>query len=149
MLELDLVLAILHHLFVFALFGVLSAELVSVRPGMDAAAASRIARIDNWYGVLAAVIVIAGLCRAVFAAKGWEYYSHNAFFWAKIAAFVVIALLSIPPTVAFIGWRRNNASPKDRDIAKVRRYLLAEVVLFPLLPAFAAAMARGYGGFWD
>ncbi len=29
----------------------------------------------------------------------------------------------------------------------MRRWLLAELVLFALLPAFAAAMARGYGEF--
>jgi uncharacterized membrane protein len=29
----------------------------------------------------------------------------------------------------------------------VRRYLYAELALFALLPAFAAAMARGYGEF--
>lgn len=147
MLELDLVLAILHHVFVFALFGVLFAEFVGVRPGMDAAAITRIGMIDSWYGVLAALIVIVGIPRAVFAAKGWEYYEHNAFFWAKIAAFVVIGLLSIPPTVAFIRWRRKNISPADSDVAGVRRCLGAQLALFPLLPAFAAAMARGYGGF--
>jgi uncharacterized membrane protein len=29
----------------------------------------------------------------------------------------------------------------------VRAFLWAELLLFPLLPAFAAAMARGYGEF--
>jgi putative membrane protein len=147
MLDLDLVLAILHHLFVFSLFAVLFAELVSVRPGMDATAVTRIQMIDNWYGVLAALILIVGFCRAIFAAKGWEYYAHNAFFWAKIGTFAVIGLLSIPPTLALLRWRRKSASPTDADVAKVRPYLWTQVTLFPLLPAFAAAMARGYGGF--
>ena len=44
----------------------------------------------------------------------------------------MIGLLSVPPTLAFLKWRR---------------YLWMEVALFPLLPAFAAAMARGYGEF--
>jgi len=145
--DLDLVLAILHHLFIFALFGVLSAEVVSVRRRMDAAAVGRIQLIDNWYGVLALLILIVGFCRAIFAAKGWEYYAHNAFFWAKIATFVVIAVLSIPPTVAFMRWRRENTSPTDAAVAGVRLYLWIQVALFPLLPAFAAAMARGYGVF--
>jgi len=48
MLDLDLVLAILHHLFVFTLFAVLFAEFVSVRRGMDAAAVTRVQLIDNW-----------------------------------------------------------------------------------------------------
>jgi putative membrane protein len=147
MLNLDLALAILHHLFVFALFGVLFAEFVSVRRGMDAAAVTRVQVIDTWYGILAALILIVGFSRAIFVAKGWAYYAHNAFFWAKIGTFVVIGLLSISPTLAFIGWRRQSTSPTDAAVAKVRPYLWIQVALFPLLPAFAAAMARGYGGF--
>jgi putative membrane protein len=147
MFDLDLVLAILHHLLIFSLFAVLVAEFAGVRRGMDAATVRRIQMIDNWYGVLAALIVIVGFSRAVFAAKGWAYYQHNAFFWAKIATFVVIGLLSIPPTVAFLRWRRENTPPADAAVAKVRPYLWIELAIFPLLLAFAAAMARGYGEF--
>jgi putative membrane protein len=144
---LDLVLAIGHHLLVFGLFGVLFAELIAVRRGMDAAAVARIAAVDLWYGILAGLIVAVGFSRAVFAAKGWHYYEHNGFFWAKIATFVVIGLLSLPPTINFIGWRRAGGDPTDGQIKAVRAYLHAEVVLFALVPAFAAAMARGYGEF--
>jgi putative membrane protein len=144
---LDLAFAIGHHLLVFALFGVLFAELIAVRKGMDSAVVARIASVDLWYGVLAGLILIVGFSRAVFAAKGWTYYQHNGFFWAKIATFAVIGLLSIAPTVRFIQWRRAGVSPTDDQISAVRRYLHAEVVLFALLPAFAAAMARGYGEF--
>jgi uncharacterized membrane protein len=33
------------------------------------------------------------------------------------------------------------------EVAKVRRYLLLEILLFAPLLGFAAAMARGYGEF--
>jgi putative membrane protein len=144
---LDLALAIGHHLLVFALFGVIVVELITVRRGMDAAAVARVASIDLWYGVLAALIVIVGFSRAVFAAKGWVYYEHDGFFWAKIGAFIVIGLLSIRPTIRYIAWRRAGGGPSEAAIADVRRYLYAQVGLFALLPAFAAAMARGYGQF--
>jgi putative membrane protein len=144
---LDLAFAIGHHLLIFALFGVLFAELIAVRKGMDSAVVARIAAVDLWYGGLAGLILIVGFSRAVFAAKGWTYYQHNGFFWAKIATFAVIGLLSIPPTVRFIQWRRAGVSPTDSQVAAVRGFLHAEVVLFALLPAFAAAMARGYGEF--
>ena len=147
MLDLDLTLAILHHLFVFALFGVLFAEFIVVRRGMDAAAAARVVAIDASYGVLAALIVIVGFSRAIFAAKGWDYYAHNAFFWAKIGTFAAIGLLSVPPTLTFLKWRRAGSAPTDEAVAGALRYLWMEVALFPLLPAFAAAMARGYGVF--
>jgi putative membrane protein len=144
---LDLALAIGHHLLVFALFGVLCAELIAVRRGMEASTVARIAAVDLWYGILAALILVVGFSRAVFAAKGWLYYQHNGFFWAKIGAFAAVGLLSIPPTIRFIGWRRAGVSPPDAGVAAVRRFLYAEVALFALLPIFAAAMARGYGEF--
>ena len=83
----------------------------------------------------------------MFAAKGWFYYQHNAFFWAKIGTFLAIGLLSVLPTIRFIQWRRAGIIPPDAAIAAVRRFRYAEVVLFALLPAFAAAMARGFGEF--
>jgi putative membrane protein len=144
---LDLALAIGHHLLIFALFGVLVAELIGVRRGMNVSAITRIAAVDLWYGVLAGLILIVGLSRAVFAAKGWVYYEHNGFFWAKMATFLAIGLLSIPPTFRYLVWRRAGVSPPDDAIAAVRRYLYVEVGLFAFLPAFAAAMARGYGEF--
>ena len=147
MLDLDLALAILHHFFVFALFGVLFAEFVVVRRGMDVAAIARIVPIDAWYGVLAGLILIVGFSRAIFAAKGWAYYAHNAFFWAKLGTFAMIGLLSIAPTLAYLRWRRAGGAPTDEAVARTRRFLWLEVALFPLLPAFAAAMARGYGMF--
>src|ERR1700730_18924659 len=108
---LDLVLAIVHHALIFGIFGILFAELMAVRPGMSSATAVRIASIDLWYGIFAAAAVIIGFCRANFAAKGWAYYSHNGFFWAKLTTFALVGLLSIPPTLKFIQWRRPGALP--------------------------------------
>jgi putative membrane protein len=142
---LDLWLAIAHHILVSSLFGVLFAELVLVRRGMDLATVGRVGRIDLMYGATAGLIVLVGFSRAVFAAKGWAYYSHNLFFHAKIGAFLLIGLLSIAPTVAYIRWRRAGQAPTDAQVGGVRRWLLAQMALFPLVLAFAAAMARGYG----
>jgi putative membrane protein len=144
---LDLVLAIVHHLLVFGIFGIVFAEFMVVRPGMSTATIARIGSIDLWYGVFAGAVVIIGFCRAIFAAKGWAYYSHNVFFWAKIATFAAIGLLSVPPTLAFIRWRKSGIAPDEAAIGAARRYLHIELALFVLLPIFAAAMARGFGEF--
>ena len=144
---LDLILAIAHHLLIFSLFGVLIAELVLVRDGMEGVMLQRLAAIDLWYGVIAGLIVAVGFSRAVFAAKGWGYYERNLYFWLKIATFLLIAALSFPPTMAFIRWRRSSTPPSTQAIQDVRRLLWMQLVLFPLLPAFAAAMARGFGEF--
>jgi putative membrane protein len=144
---LDLVLAIVHHILIFAIFGILFAEFMALRPGMSNAAAVRIASIDLWYGVLAGAVLVIGFCRAIYAAKGWAYYSHNAFFWAKMTSFAAVGLLSVPPTMQFIRWRKTGVAPDDAAVKSARRYLHAEVALFVLLLVFAAAMARGYGEF--
>jgi putative membrane protein len=146
----DLLLAIVHHLLVFILAGVLAFEIGTVSAGMQGSEIQRIGRVDLWYGILAGVIIIVGFIRATVAAKGWAYYSVNVFFWLKIATFLVIGLLSVPPTIQIIRWRRaltaNAAFSPDTDaVSNVRRYLWAEALLFLLLPVFAAAMARGYG----
>jgi putative membrane protein len=144
---LDLLLAIGHHLLIFAIFGIICAEAWALRPGLSAVAVGRIASLDLWYGILAGAIIVLGFCRAIFAAKGWGYYSHNGFFWAKLATFAGIGLLSLPPTLAFIRWRKAAAPPSDAEIGRIRRYLHQELALFVFLPIFAAAMARGYGEF--
>ncbi|MBS0332680.1 MAG: DUF2214 family protein [Proteobacteria bacterium] len=144
---LDLILAIAHHILVFSLFGVLFGEILLVRKGVDLATIARVGRIDLMYGAVAGLIVVVGFARAVFAAKGWTFYAHNLFFHLKIATFVLVGLLSIPPTVAYLRWRRAGIPPSDDQVAGVRRWLLAELALFAFIPAFAAAMARGYGEF--
>ncbi len=146
----DLAFAIGHHLLIFALAGVLAFEVGAIKPGMSGADAARVGRVDLWYGILAAAILAVGFSRAVFAAKGWDYYAHNHFFWAKIGAFALVGLLSIQPTLAVIGWRRAHAkdpafAPSDAAVRTVRRFLWLEVFFFALIPVFAAAMARGYG----
>ncbi len=143
----DLILAVAHHILIFGIFGVLFAEFILVRPGMDQAMVNRVAATDLWYGVMAGLIIVIGFARAIFAAKGWDYYSHNMFFWAKIGTFAVIGALSALATINFLRWRRVQRVPDAMQIASVRRFLWAQVVLFPLLLVFAAAMARGYGAF--
>ena len=144
---LETTLAIAHHLLAFGLFAMVAAELVLVKPGLGAAELKRLGGIDAGYGLAALLIVIVGVLRVNYGAKGGEYYASNHWFWAKMAAFALAGLLSVPPTIAFIRWRRaqkadSAALPSPLEIAKVRRLLLAEFGLLLLAPAFAAVMAR-------
>ncbi|MBL6852259.1 MAG: DUF2214 family protein [Alphaproteobacteria bacterium] len=146
----DLLLAAAHHILIFSIAAVLAFEVGVVRPGLTATDIRRVARVDAWYGILAALIIAVGFVRAIYAAKGWAYYSVNTFFWAKLITFGIVGLLSVPPTIAYIRWR--NALKKDESflpapaaVASARRFLWMEVVVFAFIPIFAAAMARGYG----
>lgn len=143
----DLVLAILHHIAVFSLFAVLAAELMLVRPGLGGDALRRLAGLDRAYGGVAMAVIVIGIARVIWGAKGWEYYMGNPYFWAKMASLVGVALLSIPPTMKIALWTKaakaNSGHPIDAtEIVSARRFIHYQLALFPLIPAFAAAMAR-------
>ena len=113
----DLLLAILHHFLVFTLAGMLAAEFVLVRPGLSGASLGVLGRIDGAYGGVAMAIIVVGICRVLFGLKGWEYYVTNHAFWGKMAAFVIVGLLSIRPTMRIIAWRQSGTGvvPEGRD----------------------------------
>ena len=147
---LDTFLAALHHICVFGLFVILAAETVLVRPGISVETVLRVVRIDLFYGILAGLALVAGGLRVFYGVKGAAFYLQNPVFWIKLGLFVLIALLSLPPTRNYIRWRnalRNNpnATPDTASIQATRKLLHIEIVLIFLLPILAAMMARGIG----
>ena len=144
----DLLLAILHHLLVFTLAGILAAEWVLIRPGLSGPNLQLLARIDGAYGGVAMAVIAVGVCRVIFGLKGWEYYLSNHAFWGKMAAFIVVALLSIRPTMRIIAWRKaagETSAVADGEILAVRSWLKGEIAFLALILVFAAMMARGIG----
>lgn len=146
----DLVLAILHHLLVFSLAAIIAAEFVLLRNELSPSTLRRLARIDRHYGLIALLVVVVGVSRVYWGLKGWEFYAYNWVFWAKMAAFAAVGLLSIVPTLRFLSWdRQARADPQwqvpQAEYASVKTYVRWEAIVFLLIPVFAAAMARGYG----
>jgi putative membrane protein len=145
----DLVLAIAHHILIFLIAGIIAAEAVLVRPGLSGAGLKLLSRIDAQYGAAAGLVILVGIGRVIFGLKGWEAYVYNWAFWAKMAAFVAVGLLSIRPTMQILKWRNAAARdaayiPPPGEIAAVRGSIIAEAAVFVLIPIFAATMAR-YG----
>lgn len=143
----DLILAILHHMLVFGLAIMMAVELGRLRPGMTGAEAIKLAKLDAGYGATAGLILVIGVLRVIYGVKGWVYYEGNPWFWAKMAAFAGVGLLSVPPTLAFLRWRKAATAdagfaPTDAQVAGVRRFLLYQVALLMVVVACAAAMAR-------
>ncbi|TGS94555.1 DUF2214 family protein, partial [Mesorhizobium sp. M8A.F.Ca.ET.213.01.1.1] len=83
------------------------AEFVLVRGDLPAATLKRLAGIDRHYGIIATLIVVVGVCRVFFGLKGWEFYVYNWVFWAKMAAFITVGLLSIVPPSRFLPRNRQ------------------------------------------
>ena len=143
-------LAIGHHLLVFSLLGILVAERALMVGRLSPDDVRRLGSLDGFYGATAAGILVVGFLRVYFGGKGADFFFANPIFWAKIGAFLLVALLSIVPTIRILAWRRalksdHAFSPPPDQIRSVRRFLGYELMVFPLIPIFAAAMAMGYG----
>ena len=83
----------------------------------------------------------------IWSGKGWAFYEANPFFWAKMGLFVLMALVSIGPTLLFIRWRRAAAgaaafTPPAQELKRARTWVRLEALLLILLLGCAAAMAR-------
>jgi len=147
----DAALSYLHFIFAFILVGALVAEAFILRLPIDGRAARLLLRVDLFYGVSSVGIILAGIARVVWGAKGYEYFLGQPFFWAKMATFAIIGLISIGPTRAFFRWvKAAGADPAftvtETDAKRARRLVMIEVHLLALIPLFAALMARGIGG---
>jgi len=145
----DLLLAIFHHILVFSLAAVLAAEVVLIRSELSPRIIGRLAGIDRAYGIVALLVIIIGVARVFYGLKGWEFYAYNWAFWAKMAAFITVALLSILPTIRFISWNQRASADAGfvvpaNEFAPVRTCLRAQMMIFMLIPVFAAIMARNY-----
>ena len=146
----DAWLAIAHHLAIFGVFAVLIAEWAIVRPAMDTADVHRLGRIDAAYGAVAALVLAAGVSRVIWGAKPADFYLENPVFWFKMAAFATVGILSIRPTIRYLGWRKAldgdaDALPAAAEVTSARRAIHLQLAAFTAIPALAALMARGIG----
>ena len=142
--------AFLHHLMAFTLTACLVYEFVAYRKNMQREEIRRIQRVDLAYGISAGLLLIVGLLRVFVFEKGVNFYIHNPFFWVKIAAFAIVAFLSIDPTIRFIRWNktlRQNQLPEisDTEYQRTRLLLTLEVIGIAIILFAAPMMARGVG----
>lgn len=147
---LDAALSFAHFAALLVMTGALSAELFVLRLGPSAPVLRLLARIDMFYGISSGLLIAAGVSRVFFGLKDASYYGESHTFWAKMATFLVIGLLSGWPTMKFIQWRRTSAAdesfaPPEAQWKTAKRIVMIEAHLLVLVIIFAALMARGIG----
>jgi putative membrane protein len=140
--------AFIHHAAAFLLVAALMVELVVLKSELTTMSARSVLRMDMVYGIAALVLLVAGFVRVFHTEKGAAYYFASGPFLAKLTLFIVVALLSIYPTMKFMGWRkalREQRVPAF-DAAtrrKVRMLLHIELTLLFVIILMAIMMARG------
>jgi putative membrane protein len=146
----DALLAYLHYISIFTLLVFLTAEAVVLRPDMTPEIRRRLARYDAVFGMAALAVLVTGVLRVLYGAKGAAFYLHNPVFHVKIGLYILVGLLSIMPTVAILRWKKQGKTlpdfvPTPAEIAKVRRWVMIESHLIIFIPLAAVLMARGIG----
>jgi putative membrane protein len=140
--------AFLHHVCAFVLVGALAIEFALIRQELTLASARRLLMTDMVYGIAAGALLVIGLLRVFVFEKGASYYFHSHAFLTKLSLFIVVALLSIIPTMEFLSWRGAVTAGQVPAIEakKLRRastVIHAELAAIVIILLCAAIMARG------
>jgi putative membrane protein len=148
---LDAILAYLHFMAIFGLFATLMYEVILLKAGTTGLDIETLAQTDRKFGIQAGVVLVTGALRVVFGAKGASFYMHNPVFHLKIGLFVLAALISIVPTIAFLRWRKARRSDPswrvpEPEWQRMRKLVRLEMIIIALIPLAAVIMARGLVG---
>ena len=147
---LEAILAYLHLLAILTMVVFISSEAALCRvQWLNAAVVERLAKIDRVYGIAALAVIATGIARTVWGIKGTAWYWTNPLLHAKLTLVVVIAVISIFPTLTFIRWRKalrnNGALPGETEIRKTRKLVMVQAHLLAFIPLVAVFLARGFG----
>lgn len=140
--------AFLHHLAAFTVVAAVALEFVLLRGELTVWSARRLQAVDAVLGGAAAVLLLVGSARVFWFEKGAAYYFHNHAALTKFALFVIVALLSIMPTVEFLSWRKAVAAGEVPVVAatklkRVRMIVHVELAAVVVILLCAAIMAKG------
>jgi putative membrane protein len=147
----EALLAYAHLLAILTLVVFIASEAALCRPEwLNAAAVERLVTVDRVYGIAAGAVFLTGAARVMLGAKGAAWYGHNWLLWTKLALFVVVGLMSIRPTLRFAAWRKavraDGSLPAAEEVRAVRRMVMRQAHIIPLIPLAAVFLARGFGG---
>lgn len=140
--------AFLHHLCAFTLVSAVAIEFALIRQELTLSSARWLRLTDMVLGIAAGALLAVGLLRVFYFEKGPDYYWHSHAFLTKFSLFVIVALVSIVPTVEFMSWRKPLSEGQVPTISAGRLRLVtsvihAELAAVVVILLCAAIMARG------
>ena len=146
---LEACLAAFHLLAILTLVVFLSSEAALCRAEwMNAAVVRRLSKLDLIYGIAAGVLLLSGIARVVWGAKGMDWYMSQPLFHLKVTLFVLAGLLSIKPSLDFRRWRKaldaHGSLPAEGEVRAARRWIMWQAHLIPVIAVVAVFWARGW-----
>lgn len=135
---LSALIAYAHFAAIFATLALLVAEVALYDRSLSDARRRTISQIDLAYLAGALALIATGMLRIATSPNGAAFYAHNPVFWTKMALFVLVAVLSVPPTLHYLGRYAGS-------YGAIRRFQAAQLAVFFAIPLCATLMARGVG----
>jgi putative membrane protein len=119
-----------------------------IRQNLTVDNARRLVVTDAVLGASAGILLVVGLLRVFYFEKGYTYYFSNHAFLGKFGLFIIIALISIVPTLEFLRWRKTVQAGQmpqvtAQKLATLRTVIHWELAGIVFILLFAAMMARG------
>jgi putative membrane protein len=138
-----IVVAWVHYVSVMLLMASVLGEHLLLKQELTAVEARTVQRLDIIYGGSAALVLVTGIMRI--------YLLQSGPFHALLGVFIVVALLSIYPTVIFLRWRADTRAGRGQQLQfgqfkRIQMILRLEMTLLLLAPFFATWMAHGAMG---
>jgi putative membrane protein len=142
-----IIVAWIHYVAIMLLIASLLGEHLLLKPELTAPEARTVQRLDIIYGASATIVLVTGVLR-MFLEKGVAYYNHQVAFHILFGIFIIVALLSIYPTMTFLRWRSDTRAGRGQQLdrnrfKKIQMIHRVEMTLLLLAPFFATWMAHG------
>lgn len=141
---LDILVRYAHFIGIIVLSSALFAQHILLKAEINQQQLKQLKVIDRIYGVSAFVVLLSGLALLLWVGNPAEFYAKNPVFHVKMTLFVVMAALSLAPTLFLI-----KQKSKTSQVIQVPKYLLHivrfESLLLIAIPLAATFMAAGFG----
>lgn len=141
----DVLVRYFHFLSIILLCGSLMLENALLRKEMPRSEIGRLALVDMLFGMSAVTVLMAGFLLWFRYGKGAGFYAHNPVFYAKLALFLIVGLLSIVPTVYFAKQRKGDPQERVSIPARIGAIVKVELAIVLFIPLLAVLMAKGIG----
>lgn len=146
---LEALLAALHIVAILTFVVFLSSQAALCRiEWLNAAVVERLARLDVISAVAGTVVIASGVARVMWGVKGASWYLSQPLFHIKMTIVLAMVILSFVPSLAFRRWRNNlrgtGALPGAQEVSKVRRLVMIQSHVLPVVAVIAVFWARGW-----
>jgi uncharacterized membrane protein len=138
-----------HYASLLTCAGVLVAERLTVSSDMTFEQEELLWKADALYGISGLVLTVSGYYRVVEYGKGWEFYSHEPFFWIKMALVGIWGASSFFPTIIILKrvleQRQTGTYPSmsEKLANRMTQVINAELLAIAAVPLTATLMSRG------